>query len=107
MDSTKSPGVAGPSVADQDAERPTGNWKRSLEPADRGEEYDGQTNPVGLLAILGLFVLLYMWAGPRYFLVVLGIVVMIFLHEVGHFATAKWTGMKVTQFFMFMGPRLW
>ena len=21
--------------------------------------------------------------------------------------TAKWTGMKVTQFFMFMGPRLW
>ena len=107
MDSSKSPGAAGASVVDEPVEPPPHNWKRSLEPADRGEEYAGQTNPIGLLAILGLFVLLYVWAGPRYFLVVVGIVVMIFLHELGHFATAKWTGMKVTQFFMFMGPRIW
>ena len=38
---------------------------------------------------------------------VLGILVMIFLHELGHFMTARWTGMKATQFFLFMGPRLW
>ena len=107
MDSTKSPGATSAAVAEQSTEPPTNDWKRSLEPSDRGEEYDGQTNPVGLIAILGLFALLYFWAGPRYFLVVVGIVVMIFLHELGHFATAKWTGMKVTQFFMFMGPRLW
>jgi membrane-associated protease RseP (regulator of RpoE activity) len=25
----------------------------------------------------------------------------------GHFLTARWTGMKVTQFFLFFGPRLW
>src|SRR5690606_35710958 len=39
--------------------------------------------------------------------IVLGIVVMIFLHELGHFATAKWTGMKVTEFFISFGPKIW
>jgi membrane-associated protease RseP (regulator of RpoE activity) len=34
-------------------------------------------------------------------------VISIFLHELGHYLTAKWTGMKVTQFFLFFGPRLW
>jgi membrane-associated protease RseP (regulator of RpoE activity) len=40
-------------------------------------------------------------------LIILGIVVMIFLHELGHFATAKWSGMKVTEFFIGFGPRIW
>jgi len=31
---------------------------------------------------------------------------MIFLHELGHFMTAKWTGMKSTQFFLGFGPTL-
>src|SRR5687767_5009925 len=35
------------------------------------------------------------------------IVVMIFLHELGHYLTAKWTGMKVTEFFLFFGPKIW
>ena len=30
------------------------------------------------------------------------IVVMIFLHELGHYLTAKWSGMKVTEFFLFL-----
>ena len=30
---------------------------------------------------------------------------MIFLHELGHFLTAKWAGMKVTEFFLGFGPR--
>ena len=38
---------------------------------------------------------------------VLGIVVMVMLHEAGHFVGAKWAGMKVTQFFFGFGPRLW
>jgi membrane-associated protease RseP (regulator of RpoE activity) len=38
---------------------------------------------------------------------VLGIGLMIFLHELGHFLTAKWSGMKVTEFFIGFGPRLW
>jgi len=34
-------------------------------------------------------------------------VLMVMLHELGHFATAKWTGMKVTEFFFCFGKRLW
>jgi membrane-associated protease RseP (regulator of RpoE activity) len=33
--------------------------------------------------------------------------VMIMLHELGHFLTAKRSGMKVTEFFVGFGPRLW
>jgi membrane-associated protease RseP (regulator of RpoE activity) len=32
---------------------------------------------------------------------------MIFMHELGHYLTAKWSGMKVTEFFIGFGPRLW
>jgi len=38
---------------------------------------------------------------------VLAIIAMVMLHEAGHFVTAKWTGMKVTEFFFGFGPRLW
>ena len=31
----------------------------------------------------------------------------VFLHELGHFLTAKWAGMKVTEYFLGFGPRLW
>ena len=39
--------------------------------------------------------------------VVLALVAMVMLHELGHFATAKWSGMKVTEYFLGFGPRLW
>jgi membrane-associated protease RseP (regulator of RpoE activity) len=39
--------------------------------------------------------------------VVVALLVMIMLHELGHFATAKLAGMKVTEFFVGFGPRLW
>ena len=32
---------------------------------------------------------------------------MIFLHELGHYLTAKSAGMKVTEFFIGFGPRIW
>ena len=48
--------------------------------------------------------LIFSWATVW---VILGIVVMIFLHELGHFVTAKWAGMKVTDFFIGFGPRIW
>ncbi len=40
-------------------------------------------------------------------IVILALVIMIFLHELGHYVTAKWSGMKVTEFFLGFGPRLW
>jgi membrane-associated protease RseP (regulator of RpoE activity) len=43
---------------------------------------------------------------PWTFVFVLGLLVCVFLHEVGHFWTARLTGMKATQFFMGFGPRV-
>ena len=40
-------------------------------------------------------------------LVVVAVLTMIMLHELGHYLTAKWGGMKVTEFFVGFGPRLW
>ncbi len=88
---------------DQGNDRPP--WVMADPPdIEPGQE---RTNPIGLVILAGLFAMLWFWAGPRYFLVVMGLLVMIFLHELGHFMTARWTGMKPTQFFLFMGPRVW
>lgn len=78
----------------------------AAEEIDDDELADGWQGKVAMLALAGLFVWLYtinVW----WFIFVVGLVISIFLHEGGHFITAKLTGMKVTQFFMFMGPRLW
>lgn len=40
-------------------------------------------------------------------LVLFSIVLMVMIHEFGHFLTAKWSGMKVTEYFLGFGPRLW
>ena len=40
-------------------------------------------------------------------IVVVALVVMIMLHELGHLLTAKWGRMKVTEYFLGFGPRLW
>ena len=55
--------------------------------------------------VLGLLV----WLGvknPWSLVFVSGLIVSVFLHEVGHFVTARRSGMKVTQFYMGMGPRV-
>ncbi|TPW11117.1 MAG: peptidase M50 family protein [Acidimicrobiaceae bacterium] len=59
---------------------------------------------------LGIIAALLAWlavASVWSFVFVVLLLVCIFLHEVGHFVTARWTGMKATQFFLFMGPKLW
>ena len=63
----------------------------------------------GTLSMLGIAAL-FAWLGFANFWIfvfVVGVVISIFLHELGHYLTARWTGMKVTQFFLFFGPRLW
>lgn len=40
-------------------------------------------------------------------IVILGIIVMVMIHEAGHFIAAKSFGMKATEFFFGFGPRLW
>lgn len=60
----------------------------------------GVLGVVALIAMLGLFSIWWL-------VFVVGVLIAIFLHELGHFMTARWTGMKATQFFIGFGPRLW
>ena len=61
-----------------------------------------------LFLIIGAGVVAAMVTGvTKVVLVVLAIIVIIMLHELGHFLTAKWAGMKVTEYFLGFGPRLW
>ncbi len=73
---------------------------RSEQPRDKSGAHLGGGILVALLVYLGFR---NIWT----LLFVLGLLVSVFLHEIGHFVTAKWTGMKVTQFYMGFGPRLW
>ncbi len=69
----------------------------------------GSTGGVRAVVGIGVIVALLVWLGfhDKWQLVfAIGLLVSIFLHELGHFLTAKWTGMKATQFFIFMGPKL-
>jgi len=59
---------------------------------------------MGLVMLAGLVALAVV--SPWTFVFVLGLLVCVFLHEVGHFWTARRTGMKATQFFMGFGPRV-
>lgn len=59
---------------------------------------------VGLAVITAVFLVLG-WGPLLLFIAILIAIVM--LHELGHFATAKWAGMKVTEYFVGFGPRLW
>lgn len=47
------------------------------------------------------------WWRPWVLVVVAAIVFMIFMHELGHYLMAKRAGMKVTEFFIFFGPKVW
>lgn len=88
------PGDAGPGGAGSDGSvrraepNPTSQWVR-----------------LGLL-VLALIILTRLtgWWGLG---VVGGLVAMIFLHELGHFLMAKRAGMKVTEFFLGFGPKIW
>ncbi len=56
---------------------------------------------VGLVLALGVF---FSWWAV---LVVVGFLLMLFVHELGHYLAARRAGMKVTEFFLGFGPRVW
>lgn len=73
-----------------------------------GENESEVTRTGRLIGVLMLALLVWLAASnPWTFVFVLGLLLSVFLHEVGHFSTARLTGMKVTQFFMGFGPRVW
>ncbi|MEO6628849.1 MAG: site-2 protease family protein, partial [Aquihabitans sp.] len=55
---------------------------------------------IGVLALVG-------YLNPWTLLVIMALVVMITLHELGHFIMAKRAGMKATEFFLGFGPKIW
>jgi membrane-associated protease RseP (regulator of RpoE activity) len=58
--------------------------------------------------IVGMVWLFLLVPGSRTpLLIVVGIILMVMLHEFGHYFVAKRSGMKVTEFFVGFGPRLW
>jgi membrane-associated protease RseP (regulator of RpoE activity) len=65
-------------------------------------------NVIRLLAVVAalvLFAVVDHWVSVL--IVILALVAMVMIHELGHFATAKWGKMKVTEYFLGFGPRLW
>ncbi len=66
----------------------------------------GPRGALGLAGVIGLFVVLALF-NIWWFVFAFGLLVSIVLHELGHFVTARATGMKATQFFIGFGPRLW
>jgi membrane-associated protease RseP (regulator of RpoE activity) len=84
-----------------------------VDPVDRSdapapaEQPTYETGGLRLVLLVGSLALVGALWGVAAVAIILGIVVMIFLHELGHFVTAKWSGMKVTEFFIGFGPRIW
>jgi len=69
-------------------------------PVNKSKARIGGVIVIGLLVYLGIN---NIWT----LVFVVGLLLSIFLHEVGHFVTARRSGMKVTQFYMGFGPRVW
>lgn len=60
-----------------------------------------------VLVIVAGLVVAYYFGALATVLVVISLLVIIVLHEFGHFVAAKRSGMKVTEFFVGFGPRVW
>ena len=62
---------------------------------------------IRLLLLIGAVVSFGLIGGLSGLVVVSSFVVMLVLHELGHFVVARLAGMQVTEFFLGFGPRLW
>jgi membrane-associated protease RseP (regulator of RpoE activity) len=76
---------------------------------EAGVEVDSKVaTRILVLFLLGLVALAVFVPGSRTPLIIVGgIILLVMLHEFGHFLTAKRAGMKATEFFLGFGPRLW
>jgi membrane-associated protease RseP (regulator of RpoE activity) len=66
------------------------------------------SSPWRLVAIAAGVMAVGIFFGWGWVFMIAALTVMIFLHELGHFLTAKWAGMKVTEFCILgIGPKIW
>lgn len=75
------------------------------EPAERSDLVAG-FGRLGFV-VLCLVVIAIVFHAVGVLIVIAALVAMVMLHELGHFVTAKLSGMKVTEYFFGFGPRLW
>ena len=72
------------------------------------EPASGIAAVVRLGVALAAVTVLFVFMGWTNILIIIGVLIaMVVLHEFAHFITAKKSGMKVTEFFVGFGPRLW
>jgi membrane-associated protease RseP (regulator of RpoE activity) len=72
-----------------------------------GDDVPAPDRRISLWLLIGFVVLIGLLGGWSTLFVILAIIVMVFLHELGHYVTAKAAGMKVTEFFIGFGPKIW
>jgi len=71
-------------------------------------EIDNRERLLRLGYFVAIVLVLAVVTGFSPFLGVIGaLIAIVMLHEFGHFITAKWSGMKVSEYFFGFGPRLW
>src|SRR4051812_24236063 len=71
-------------------------------------EVDNRERLVRLAYFVVVVLILAIVTGFSPFLgVIAALIAIVMLHEFGHFITAKWAGMKVSEYFFGFGPRLW
>jgi membrane-associated protease RseP (regulator of RpoE activity) len=68
---------------------------------------DTRRGNVVVLGVILALVLLLVVASPWVAAIIVGLVVMVMLHEAGHLIAARKTGMKATEYFLGFGPKLW
>ena len=73
-----------------------------VDPDSPGVKY-GWLRLGALLAVLAFIGV----TSPWLLVMIVAVLVMITLHELGHYLTAKRAGMKVTEFFLGFGPKIW
>ena len=80
-----------------DIHEPDAETSGAIEPGSR----------IGLVLLIAGIIALGILGSFSAVIVVIALLVMIFMHELGHYLTAKSAGMKVTEFFLGFGPRIW
>jgi membrane-associated protease RseP (regulator of RpoE activity) len=68
---------------------------------------DTRRGNFAVLAVILAFVVALFVASPWVAAIIIGLVVMVMLHEAGHLIAARKTGMKATEYFLGFGPKLW
>ena len=74
--------------------------------ASHAPEFDNGSLPMllGFGALIVALGVLRSWWIPG---LIAGLLFVLFMHELGHYVTARASGMKVTEFFLGFGPKIW